>query len=239
LLLINRHFLFHQSSADFDLEELAGDFVAPTSASKVCSASSAPTAMDRQLSDGSSSAMDALSDTLKDIRPAPEPAPVSPKNVVKEKEVVEERLHKPGERDDSLPTEFRPTEADIKAAAEAKGKAAAKQPSFDDAAALDALSSEFVSVAPGTSPAPQCQAPSVNTSSSQKKPGPVMDQLAATLLPADFPSTKQSDSKPKGRKSKSASKKPAAADAPAVETLPAKPSSDVVSTSTTKKGGKS
>lgn len=27
--------------------------------------------------------MDALSDTLKDIRPAPEPAPVSPKNVVK------------------------------------------------------------------------------------------------------------------------------------------------------------
>lgn len=71
--------------------------------------------------------------------------------------MVEERLHKPGERDDSLPTEFRPTEADIKvlrrpalsiitrnsvyikiihsfilfflfkAAAEAKGKAAAKQ----------------------------------------------------------------------------------------------------------------
>ncbi|XP_060746659.1 calpastatin isoform X3 [Tachysurus vachellii] len=229
------------SSADFDLEELADDFVAPTSASKVCSASSAPTAMDRQLSDGSSSAMDALSDTLKDIRPAPEPAPVSPKDVVKEKDVVEERLRKPGERDDSLPPEFRPTEAAIKAAAEAKGKAAAKQPSFDDAAALDALSSEFVSVVPGTSPAPQCQAPSVNTSSSQKKPGPVMDQLASTLLPADFPSTKQSDSKPKGkgRKSKSASKKPAPADAPAVETLPAKPSSDVVSTSTTKKGGKS
>ncbi|XP_047661389.1 calpastatin isoform X20 [Tachysurus fulvidraco] len=229
------------SSADFDLEELAGDFVAPTSASKVCSASSAPTAMDRQLSDGSSSAMDALSDTLKDIHPAPEPARVSPKDVVKEKDVVEERLHKPGERDDSLPPEFRPTEADIKAAAEAKGKAAAKKPSFDDAAALDALSSDFVSVVPGTSPAPQCQAPSVNTSSSQKKPGPVMDQLAASLLPADFPSTKQSDSKPKakGRKSKSASKKPAAADAPAVETLPAKPSSDVVSTSTTKKGGKS
>ncbi|XP_047661375.1 calpastatin isoform X7 [Tachysurus fulvidraco] len=189
------------SSADFDLEELAGDFVAPTSASKVCSASSAPTAMDRQLSDGSSSAMDALSDTLKDIHPAPEPARVSPKDVVKEKDVVEERLHKPGERDDSLPPEFRPTEADIKAAAEAKGKAAAKKPSFDDAAALDALSSDFVSVVPGTSPAPQCQAPSVNTSSSQKKP--------------------------------------AAADAPAVETLPAKPSSDVVSTSTTKKGGKS
>lgn len=95
--------------------------------------------------------MDALSDTLNDIRPVPEPEPVPPKHVVKvnkqtkkiviiskwnflavdvylelhwlnvltmwsaqEKEVVEERVSKPGERDDSLPPEYRPTEADIK-----------------------------------------------------------------------------------------------------------------------------
>ncbi|KAI5612824.1 calpastatin isoform X24, partial [Silurus asotus] len=100
-----------QSSADFDLEEL--DFVAPKTASKVCSAASAP-AVDRQLSEGSASAMDALSDTLKDISPAPEPTPVPLKDIVKEKKVVEERVHKTGERDDSLPPEYRPTEADIK-----------------------------------------------------------------------------------------------------------------------------
>ncbi|KAK3555661.1 hypothetical protein QTP86_025739 [Hemibagrus guttatus] len=183
------------SSGDFDLEDLAGDFVAPKSASKVCSASSAPTTTDRQLSEGSSSAMDALSDTLKDIRPAPEPVAVPPKDLVKEKEVVEERVSKPGERDDSLPLEYRPTEADKKAAAEAKAKA--KQPSIDEDKALDALSSDFVSGVPGTPPASQCQAPSVNTSSSQTGSGPVMDQLAASLLPEGFPSTKQSDSKPK------------------------------------------
>ncbi|XP_058272199.1 calpastatin isoform X19 [Hemibagrus wyckioides] len=227
------------SSGDFDLEDL--DFVAPTSASKVCSASSAPTTTDRQLSEGSSSAMDALSDTLKDIRPAPEPAPVSPKDIVKEKEAVEERVSKPGERDDSLPPEYRPTEADKKAAAEAKAKAAAKKPSIDEDKALDALSSDFVSGVPETPPALQCRAPPVNTSSSKTGSGPVMDQLAASLLPEGFPTKKQSDSKPKGkgRKSKSSSKKSAAADAPAMEPPPAAPSKDVVPSSTTKKGGKS
>ncbi|MCJ8741169.1 hypothetical protein PDJAM_G00067660 [Pangasius djambal] len=202
------------SSADFDLEELALDFVAPTSASKVCSAASAPTTMDRQLSEGTTSAMDALSDTLKDIRPAPEPEPVPPKHVVEEKKVVEERVSKPGERDDSLPPEYRPTEADIKAAAEAKAKAkaapAAKQPSLDESKALDFLSGGFVSEKPVTPPAPQCQAPPADTSSSQKESGPVLDKLAATLLPGDFPDTKPSDSKPKGKggKSKSAPKCP-------------------------------
>ncbi|XP_046722993.1 calpastatin isoform X3 [Silurus meridionalis] len=222
-----------QSSADFDLEELAGDFVAPKTASKVCSAASAP-AVDRQLSEGTASAMDALSDTLKDISPAPEPAPVPLKDIVKEKKVVEERVHKTGERDDSLPPEYRPTEADIKAAAEAKAKAAsaAKQNSLDDAQALDLLSGDFVS-GPVTPPTVQCQASPVKTSSSQKESGPVLDKLAATLLPEDFPHTKPSDSKPK---------KPAAAAAAAAavpETLPGKPSRDVVSSSPAKKGGKS
>ncbi|XP_046723003.1 calpastatin isoform X12 [Silurus meridionalis] len=234
-----------QSSADFDLEELAGDFVAPKTASKVCSAASAP-AVDRQLSEGTASAMDALSDTLKDISPAPEPAPVPLKDIVKEKKVVEERVHKTGERDDSLPPEYRPTEADIKAAAEAKAKAAsaAKQNSLDDAQALDLLSGDFVS-GPVTPPTVQCQASPVKTSSSQKESGPVLDKLAATLLPEDFPHTKPSDSKPKGKggkSKKSASKKPAAAAAAAAavpETLPGKPSRDVVSSSPAKKGGKS
>ncbi|XP_053503997.1 calpastatin isoform X10 [Ictalurus furcatus] len=232
------------SSADFALEELAGDFVAPTRASKVSSAASVPPTTERQLSEGTTSAMDALSDTLNDIRPAPEPEPVPPKHVVKEKEVVEERVSKPGERDDSLPPEYRPTEADIKAAAEAKAKAATapKQPSFDDSKALDILSGDFVSEGSVTKPAAQCQAPPAKTSSSsQQESGPVLDKLAGTLLPADFPDTKQRDSKPKGkgRKSKSAPKKPAVADVPAAEPLPAKPTTDVVSSSPTKKGRKS
>ncbi|XP_053096223.1 calpastatin isoform X7 [Pangasianodon hypophthalmus] len=232
------------SSADFDLGEFAVDLVAPTSASKVCSAASAPTTMDRQLSEGTTSAMDALSDTLKDIRPAPEPEPVPPKHVVEEKKVVEERVSKPGERDDSLPPECRPKEADIKAAAEAKAKAAsaAKQPSLDESQALDILSGSFVSEKPPvTPPAPQCQAPPANTSSSQKESGPVLDKLAASLLPGDFPDTKPSDSKRKGKggKSKSAPKKPAEADVPVMEPLPPKPSTDVMSSSPTKKGGKS
>ncbi|KAF4077100.1 hypothetical protein AMELA_G00204280 [Ameiurus melas] len=195
------------SSADFALEELAGDFVAPTSASKVSSAASVPPTTERQLSEGTTSAMDALSDTLNDIRPAPEPEPVPPKQVVKEKEVVKKRVPKPGERDDSLPPEYRPTEADIKAAAEAKAKAgtAAKQPSFDDSKALDILSGDFVSEGSVTKPAIQCQAPPAKTSSSsQQQSGPVLDKLAATLLPGDFPDPKQRDSKPK---------KPAVADA--------------------------
>lgn len=48
-LLIKQRFLFHQGSGDFDLEELDADFVAPMSASKVCSAASAPTTVDRQV----------------------------------------------------------------------------------------------------------------------------------------------------------------------------------------------
>ncbi|KAM9450381.1 calpastatin isoform 5-T5 [Clarias gariepinus] len=230
------------SSGDFDLGQLEDDLT-PSSASKVCSAASAPTAIDRQMSDGATSAMDALSETLDDIRPAPAPAPVLPKNIVKEKEVKEERVHKAGERDDSLPPEYRPTEADIKAAAKAKAAVAVKKPSIDDSQALDILSSDFDSKVPVTQPAAQCQASaaaSVKTSSSQKESGVVLDKLADSLLPENFPATKQSDSKPKGkgRKSKSASKKPAVADAPAAETLPAKPSKDVSSTSV-KKGGKS
>lgn len=84
--------------------------------------------------------LDALSDTLKDIQPAPHPVPAEPKDVVKvdsaegggkaqppvssgcsdwfrslqEKKAVEKKLIKTGERDDSLPPEYRPTEEERK-----------------------------------------------------------------------------------------------------------------------------
>ncbi|XP_036444363.1 calpastatin isoform X16 [Colossoma macropomum] len=241
------------SSVDFALEELAGDFVAPTAASKVHSAVTAPPKVDRQLSEGTASAMDALSDTLMDIRPAPQPVPVAPKDIVKEKEAVEEKITKAGERDDTLPPDYRPTEADIKAAAEAKAKAKAnvppKQTSMDESAALDALSSDFSAppvAAPAAAVAPPSShphAPPAKTPPTHSAPatsGPVLDKLATTLLP-DLPETKPKESKPKvkGGKSKSKPKKPAVDDVPASGHLSGQPSTDVVSTSPTKKGGKS
>ncbi|KAL7854057.1 hypothetical protein AOLI_G00209010 [Acnodon oligacanthus] len=206
------------SSVDFALEELAGDFVAPTAVSKVHSAVTAPPKADRQLSEGTASAMDALSDTLRDIGPAPQPVPVAPKDIVKEKDAVEEKITKAGERDDTLPPDYRPTEADIKAAAEAKAKAKAnvppKQTSMDELAALDALSSDFCAppvaaaaaavVPPSSHPhAPPTKTPP--THSAKAASGPALDKLATTLLP-DLPETKPKDSKPKVKGGKSKSK---------------------------------
>ncbi|XP_066501338.1 calpastatin isoform X11 [Hoplias malabaricus] len=239
-----------ESSADFSLEDLESDFVAPTAASKVHSAVTGPPKTNRQMSEGTSSAMDALSDTLMDIGPVPEPAPVAPKDIVTEKEAVEEKITKPGERDDSLPPDYRPTEADKKAAAEAKAKAKAdvpKKPSLDDSAAIDLLSSDFSTsavaspAAPLAKPQSQTQSAPGNTQQTPKAPGPVLDKLASTLLP-DLPETKPTkDSKAKGKggKSKSKAKKPAVDDVPAKSDLPGQQSKDVVSTSSTKKGGKS
>uniref|UniRef100_A0A8C6UFX2 Calpastatin n=1 Tax=Neogobius melanostomus TaxID=47308 RepID=A0A8C6UFX2_9GOBI len=66
-----------------------------------------------QLAAGADSALDALSDSLKDIAPTPQPEPPMPTNIVKEKQLEEERLIKMGERDDTLPPEYRPTEEEL------------------------------------------------------------------------------------------------------------------------------
>ncbi|CAB1315428.1 unnamed protein product [Coregonus sp. 'balchen'] len=132
-----------QASDDFALDALAEDFVAPAVAPAVKSA------VDRQLSTGTVDALDTLSDTLMDKTPIPEPAPVSVRDIVKEKKIMEEKLIKVGERDDSLPAEYRPTEKDRKAMAEAKAQADVrpKQPSMDDSEALNLLSNDFSSSA--------------------------------------------------------------------------------------------
>ncbi|XP_062253652.1 calpastatin isoform X12 [Platichthys flesus] len=224
-------------SADFALDALAGDFVGATAAPIVKSAC-APTEADLQLAAGAGSALDALSNTLEDITPIPQPAPVPTKDIVKEKKVVEERLIMMGERDDSLPPEYRLTEEDRKNMAEAKAKAAAapKEKGLDDASALDLLSLDF-------SAAPKPAAPVESTAATTKleppaqaseplKPmaGPVLDSLADTLLPdaKEFKS-KTDQAKPK----KLHAEEPSATDL-----LSAQLSSDVVST-TSKKGGKS
>ncbi|XP_016307299.1 calpastatin-like isoform X13 [Sinocyclocheilus anshuiensis] len=227
------------SASDFALDALAGDFVAPSSASKVQSAVSGPPHAGRQLSEGTSSAMDALSDTLADIKGAPEPAPVPPKDVVKEKNIVEERVSKPGERDDTLPPDHRFTEEDRKVFVAAKQKdVKPKQTSIDDTTALDMLSSDFSAVPPMKPSAPDAQRftpePQPPTF---KASGPVFDELAEKVIP-NLTDPKAKDSKPKGKgaKPKSKPKKQSVQDSSATEKLPGKLSSDVVPSSSTKSG---
>ncbi|XP_070758192.1 calpastatin isoform X2 [Enoplosus armatus] len=230
---------------DFALDALAGDFVASTAAPTVKSAACVPTETDPQLAAGADNALDALSDTLKDIAPTPQPAPVPVKDMVKEKNVVEERLIKMGERDDSLPPEYRPTEEDLKKMAEAKAKAAAapKEKGMDDKTALDLLSGDFYAdpkpAAPVSSAAiTKLEPPVLDSDPLKPMAGPVLDSLAGTLLP-DALELKTKTDKPKGKsKSKSKSKKHHAEDPSATDQLSAQLSSDVVPTST-RKGGKS
>ncbi|KAM9525313.1 calpastatin isoform 47-T47 [Salvelinus alpinus] len=222
-----------QASDDFALDALAGDFVAPAVAPAVKSA------VDRQLSRGTVDALDTLSDSLMDKTPIPEPAPVSVRDIVKEKKIMEEKLTKVGERDDSLPAEYRPTEKDRKAMAEAKVQADVrpKQPSMDDSEALDLLSRDL-SFSAGPAAA------SVAVTTEQRQPrlepmsAPVLDDLAGTLLP-DTPEFKSKGDKPKSKsKSRSKSKKQREEDPSSIDHLSGQLSSDVVSASTNK-GGKS
>ncbi|XP_071349152.1 calpastatin isoform X29 [Trachinotus anak] len=233
-----------QSSADFALDALAGEFVALSAAPTVKSAACVPTETHPELAAGADNALDALSDTLKDITPAPQPIPVVPaKNIVKEKEIVEERLIKMGERDDTLPPEYQPTEEDLKKMAEAKAKAAAapKEKTMDDIAALDLLSSDFSAAprpaAPVTSSAAatKLEPPVLDSEPLKPMAGAALDSLSGTLLPE----LKSKTDKSKGKsKSKSKSKKHHADEPSATDQLSAQLSSDVVQTST-KKGGKS
>uniref|UniRef100_A0A671UB72 Calpastatin n=1 Tax=Sparus aurata TaxID=8175 RepID=A0A671UB72_SPAAU len=232
-----------QASDDFALDALAGDFVS-TAAAPVVKSGFAPPKTARQLSGGTDSALDALSDTLKDITPAPQPAPVPSKDFVKEKKIVEEKLIKMGERDDSLPPEFRPTEEERKKIEESKKKAAAapKQKSMDDKTALDLLAGDFETAPKPAAAATSCAAatklepPVLDSDPLKPMAGPVLDNLASTLLPE---AVKTKTDKPKGKnKSKSRSKKHHAEEPSATDLLAGQLSSDVVPTST-KKGGKS
>ncbi|XP_008278762.1 calpastatin [Stegastes partitus] len=232
-------YLIFMASLDTALDALAGDFIPSTAASAV---SSAPCEPDLQLPAAADNALDALSDTLADIKPAPQPVPVLTKDVVKEKKILEERLIKMGERDDTLPPEFRPTEEDLKKMEEEKAKAAAKpkEKGMDDTTALDLLSSDFSDTPKPAAPAvtssaatAKLQPPVLDSEPLKPMAGPVLDSLADTLLP-----DKSKTDKAKGKsKSKSKSKKHHAEDPSAPDQLSAQQSSDVVPAST-KKGGK-
>uniref|UniRef100_A0A3B5Q4K5 Calpastatin n=1 Tax=Xiphophorus maculatus TaxID=8083 RepID=A0A3B5Q4K5_XIPMA len=212
------------------LDALAGDFVASSAAPSVKSAPCAAADADIPLPAEANSALDVLSNTLKDVAPAPQPAPVPAKDVVKEKKIVEEKLAKMGERDDTLPPEFRPTKEDLEKRPVDKAAAKPKQESMDDQTALDLLSGDF-------SAPPQDSAP-VNTATTKLEP-PVLDAKPQKPMAAPALDSLADTLTPDAIKAKSKTDKPKKQDAqPAADVLSAQLSSDVVPTST-KKGGKS
>ncbi|XP_026024368.1 calpastatin isoform X17 [Astatotilapia calliptera] len=235
-----------QASADAALKSLAGDLVASSAAPAVKSEPRIPTQTKPQLEAGADNALDALSDTLGDIKPVPQPAPGPVKDPVKEKTIAEEKLIKMGERDDTLPPEYRPTEEDRKKMEEAKKKAAniPKEKSMDDTTALEMLSSDFSDAPKPDAPVTSCAAttklepPALDSAPLKPMAGPVLESLSDTLLPDPVKGKSKTD-KPKGKsKSKSKSKKQQAEEPSAPGQLSAQRSSDVVPTST-KKGAKS
>ncbi|XP_063330618.1 calpastatin isoform X5 [Pelmatolapia mariae] len=235
-----------QASADTALKSLAGDLVASSAAPAVKSEPRIPTQTKPQLEAGADNALDALSDTLGDIKPVPQPAPGPVKDPVKEKTIAEEKLIKMGERDDTLPPEYRPTEEDRKKMEEAKKKAATipKEKSMDDTTALEMLSSDFSDAPKPDAPVTSCAAttklepPVLDSAPLKPMAGPVLESLSDTLLPDPVKGKSKTD-KPKGKsKSKSKSKKQQAEEPSAPDQLSAQRSSDVVPAST-KKGAKS
>ncbi|XP_051933238.1 calpastatin isoform X4 [Hippocampus zosterae] len=225
-----------QSSADFALDALAGDFVSSSAAPTVKSAVGVPTetASEMQFAPGADSALDALSETLvTEITPVPQPAPISAKDLVKEKKAVEERLDKMGERDDTLPPEYRPTEEDLKNMAEAKANAgAAPKTLMDDNTALDLLSSDFnTSVSSSAAATAELRPSGLDSEAVKPMPRPVLETLADTLLPDDPAFKAKADTAKSKSKSKSKSKKQHASEPPADKQHTGQQSLDVVPTS--------
>lgn len=93
-------------------------------------------------------ALEALSESLGAPEPEPEPPKLDPSEIVNEGTVPDEEAVLVGERDDTLPPEYRlPTDGmDLPPPVEDQ------EPSMDPGAALDALSGDFMST-PGTVPA--------------------------------------------------------------------------------------
>ncbi|XP_055078027.1 calpastatin isoform X6 [Periophthalmus magnuspinnatus] len=220
-------------STQTGLDALSGDFLAASAAPTVQSSACPPQAA---LDAEADFALDALSDSLKDINPTPQPEPPMPTKVVKEKKIEEERLIKMGERDDTLPPEYRPTEEDLKKMKEKSKVPESPKEAMDDAKALDLLAGDFSTpVAPSAPAAPSApvssvaSAPVCSAPTDAKKPmaSKVLDSLSDTLLP-DKPESK--NEKPKAKsKSRSRSKKPQAEGLPSSQH-----SSDIVPTSTKK-----
>ncbi|XP_069043644.1 calpastatin isoform X2 [Lepisosteus oculatus] len=173
------------------LDALAGDFVCPAAAPSVQAAAGTPPPASRQMSSGTTQALDALSDTLLADTPAPEPQPVPPGQVVKEKTIVEENVAKLGERDDTLPPEYRLAAQEGKSAGASGAGEKPKEKPMGDTAAIDALAGDFVPSAdagkPAVTPRDQPAAPPAGQTAASA--APVVQSAAAPSAPK--PGTKE------------------------------------------------
>ncbi|KAL4593038.1 Calpastatin-like, partial [Arapaima gigas] len=87
-------------------------------------------------------ALSALENLLPAAEPAPEPPKVQPKDIVQEDKLKSEKGVRVGEREDTLPPDYRFTEDKMKDLPRPQ-----KEPSMDSGEALDILSGDFSSSA--------------------------------------------------------------------------------------------
>uniref|UniRef100_A0A8B9LKI2 Calpastatin n=1 Tax=Astyanax mexicanus TaxID=7994 RepID=A0A8B9LKI2_ASTMX len=117
------------------LDALAGDFVAPAQAKKV-------TQRYVFLKSMSLDALSALEDLLPAAKPVPESPKLRPEDIIDEKELTSEKGVRVGEREDTLPPEYRFPKEDPKK----HPTPPQREPSLDSAGALDILSGDFTTL---------------------------------------------------------------------------------------------
>ncbi|KPP57515.1 Calpastatin-like, partial [Scleropages formosus] len=140
-----------QSSPDVSaVDALAGDFVAPKKAASVEAPMIPPAQTQQKVCDStldnspmSPDALSALEDLLPAAEPTPEPPKIQPQEIVQEEKLKSEKGVRVGEREDTLPPEYRFTEDKMKDYPPPQ-----KEPSMDSGEALDILSGDFSFPAP-------------------------------------------------------------------------------------------
>ncbi|RVE72990.1 hypothetical protein OJAV_G00044270 [Oryzias javanicus] len=151
-------------------------------------------------------ALSALSDTLPTADEAkPEAPKLKPEEIVKEKEIKEEKGVRVGERDDALPPEHRHKKEEPK-----KQPAPKKEDSVDDKTVVDFLSADLS--APAQPPVPLSSAttklepPELHSEPLKPMAGDTLDSLAGTLLPEALQAKTKTEQPKSKNKSKAKSK---------------------------------